>query len=82
MSYIIMLSLYSSAFGSYAPNLYSIVDPKTDFHIYASLIIIIATVINYFSVKVVSDIESFAVIIKINNTRFIYYDRRIWTITK
>ncbi len=66
VSYIIMLSLYASAFGSYAPNLYRITaDRVTDFHIYASLIVIIATAINYYSIKVVGMIESYAVIVKL-----------------
>ncbi len=65
VSYIIMLSLYASAFGSYAPNLFHLFRRQTDFHIDASLIIIIATVINYYSIKVVGKIESYAVIIKV-----------------
>ncbi|HSN10022.1 MAG TPA: APC family permease [Hanamia sp.] len=66
ISYIIMLSLYASAFGSYAPNLLEITHNKTiDFHIYASAIIILATAINYYSIAVVGKIESFAVIIKL-----------------
>ncbi len=66
VSYIIMLSLYASAFGSYAPNLFEITQNKTiDFHIYASAIIILATVINYYSIVIVGKIESYAVIIKL-----------------
>ncbi|MCX7549775.1 APC family permease [Xanthomarina sp. F2636L] len=66
ISYIIMLSLYASAFGSYAPNLYVITgNTSLDFHIYLSGIIILATVINYYSIAVVSKIESYAVIIKL-----------------
>lgn len=66
VSYIIMLALYASAFGSYAPNLFTITGTTTiDFHIDASAIIILATLINYYSVKVVSKIESFAVVIKL-----------------
>jgi len=65
VSYIIMLSLYASAFGSYAPNLYKIFDSDVDFHIYASGIILFATLINYYSIKIVSAIESYAVIIKL-----------------
>lgn len=65
VSYIIMLSLYASAFGSYAPNLLTIIDKSTDFHIYASAIIILATAINYYSIKIVSKIESYAVVIKL-----------------
>lgn len=65
ISYIIMLSLYASAFGSYAPNLFIIINKQIDFHIYASGIIIIATIINYYSIKVVGKIESYSVIIKL-----------------
>jgi amino acid transporter len=66
VSYIIMLSLYASAFGSYAPNLLEITHNKTiDFHLYASAIIVLATAINYYSIAVVGKIESYAVIIKL-----------------
>lgn len=67
VSYIIMLALYASAFGSYAPNLYKVIkEPSSiNFHIYASGVIILAAVINYYSIKVVGKIESFAVIIKL-----------------
>lgn len=65
VSYIVMLSLYASAFGSYAPNLWEITQNKTiNFHIYASAIII-ATAINYYSIAVVGKIESYAVVIKL-----------------
>lgn len=66
LSYIIMLSLYASAFGSYAPNLYDLTgDATLDFHIYASGIVVVATLINYYSIAVVGTIESWAVIIKL-----------------
>lgn len=65
ISYIIMLSLYASAFGSYAPNLFQITGTEIDFHIYATSIIVLATGINYYSIKVVGRIESYAVIIKL-----------------
>ena len=66
VSYIIMLSLYASAFGSYAPNLFQITSDKAlDSHIYLSAIIIFASAINYYSIKVVGEIESYAVIIKL-----------------
>ncbi len=66
ISYIIMLSLYASAFGSYAPNLFQITSSRIiDFHIYLSSIIVFATAINYYSIKVVGKIESYAVIIKL-----------------
>ena len=66
ISYIIMLALYSSAFGSYAPNLLELTGDKAlDSHIYASAIIILATAINYYSIKVVGMIETYAVVIKL-----------------
>ena len=66
ISYIIMLSLYASAFGSYAPNLLTLTHNTTiDTHIYASAIIVLATAINYYSIAVVGKIESYAVIIKL-----------------
>lgn len=66
VSYIIMLALYASAFGSYAPNLFKIASDKSvNFHIYASLIVIVATAINYYSIKVVGLIESYAVMLKL-----------------
>ncbi|MBL6445305.1 APC family permease [Fulvivirga sp. 29W222] len=63
--YIIMLSLYASAFGSYAPNLLEVGGKNVDFHLYASCIIMLASAVNYYSIKVVSVIESYAVIIKL-----------------
>ncbi len=66
MSYIIMLGLYASAFGSYAPNLYMIAGSKVlSSHLYASGIVIFATAINYYSIKVVGRIEDYAVVIKL-----------------
>ncbi len=66
ISYIIMLSLYASAFGSYAPNLVSITGSKAiDIHIFVSGVILLATLINYYSLKVVGKIESIAVFIKL-----------------
>ncbi|WP_397301190.1 APC family permease [Nonlabens ulvanivorans] len=66
ISYIIMLALYASAFGSYAPNLITITgDTSIDIHISISAVVIIATIINYASAKLVSAIESYAVIIKL-----------------
>ena len=63
--YIIMLSLYASAFGSYAPNLLGLFGKSIDFHLYASAVIVVATVINYYSIEVVGAIESYAVTIKL-----------------
>ena len=66
ISYIIMLSLYATAFSSYAPNLWSITgDLASDKHIYATVIILIASGINYYSIRMVGKIESYSVIIKL-----------------
>ena len=66
ISYIVMLALYASAFGSYASELFSITASKEmNVHIYESAILIIALLINYLSVKLVGRIESVAVIIKL-----------------
>lgn len=65
ISYIIMLSLYSSAFGSYAGNLFHIVsDPTLNKHLFISAIIVFSTILNYLSVRVVAEAESVAVYIK------------------
>ena len=67
VSYIIMIALYSSAFGSYASNLLPITDSTSiDFHIYATGVILLTTLINYYSLRVVGVIESYAVLIKIS----------------
>lgn len=66
MSYIVMIALYASAFGSYAPNLIPITSNQTiNYHIFVSLIILIAVGINYLSVKVVTEVEKWAVILKL-----------------
>jgi amino acid transporter len=66
VSYIIMLALYASAFGSYAPNLFRITSSVSlDSHLYATAIIVLATGINYYSIAVVGKIESYAVVIKL-----------------
>lgn len=65
VSYIIMLSLYATAFGSYAPNLISITGTTADFHIYASSVVLFATIINFYNAKVVGKIESVAVLVKV-----------------
>lgn len=66
ISYIIMLSLYASAFGSYAPNLMAITHSKViDGHLFMSAVILIATFINYYNIKVVGEIESFSVGLKL-----------------
>ena len=66
ISYIVMLGLYASAFGSYAGQLIAITGNKLlDVHILQSSVIIIALSINYLSIKLVGQIESISVIIKL-----------------
>ena len=61
-----MLALYASAFGSYGAELISITkDHQIDVRIFQTSIIIIALLINYLSMKLVSEIESVSVIIKL-----------------
>ncbi|MGR7813119.1 APC family permease [Lacinutrix undariae] len=66
VSYIVMLALYASAFGSYGAELIHISGDKAiDVRISQTGIIILALAINYLSVSLVSRIESVAVIIKL-----------------
>ncbi|MGB7394271.1 MAG: APC family permease [Pricia sp.] len=66
ISYIVMLALYASAFGSYGAELISLTGTKNiDTRIFQSLIIVIALSINYLSVKLVGEIESIAVVVKL-----------------
>ncbi|WP_252736982.1 APC family permease [Zobellia galactanivorans] len=66
VSYIVMLALYSSAFGSYGAQLAPMSgDKEIDVRIFQSAIIIVALLINYLSVKLVGDIEAIAVIVKL-----------------
>ena len=66
ISYVIMLSLYASAFGSYAPNLYEATGDKAfDVHLYTTCIIVFATLVNYYSLEIVGRIEKWAVVIKL-----------------
>ncbi len=66
VSYVIMLALYASAFGSYASNLFKLTNSKLiDVHIYESAIVVFASIINYYSIKVVGKIEAYAVVIKL-----------------
>jgi len=65
LSYIIMLSLYASAFGSYGAKMIEITgDYETDKHLLLSIIVIFSTALNYISFKAVSIAESIAVFTK------------------
>lgn len=66
ISYIVMLSLYASAFGSYGPELISLTgEHAIDKHIFTTFVILLAAIINYYSLKVVGQIESVTVFIKV-----------------
>ncbi len=66
ISYIVMLSLYATAFGSYGAALFKITGNYTaDKHILITSIILFCTLLNYISFKAVSMTESVAVFIKI-----------------
>jgi len=65
ISYIIMLSLYASAFGSYGAKMIEISgNYGIDKHILLSFLIIFSTLLNYISFKAVSVAESIAVFTK------------------
>ncbi len=65
ISYIIMLCLYASAFGSYGAKLIKITgDYTTDKHILLSSVILFSAALNYISFKAVSIAESVAVYTK------------------
>ncbi|MDY0779683.1 APC family permease [Tenacibaculum sp. IB213877] len=66
ISYIVMLALYASAFGSYGAEIIHLTGEKNiDIRIFQTAIILLALMINYLSIKIVSEIESFAVVIKV-----------------
>ena len=65
ISYIIMLSLYSYAFGSYGAELFSSGTNEILKHILISGIVIAVTVLNIFSAKLIGEAEDFIVAIKL-----------------
>ncbi|HPJ23487.1 MAG TPA: APC family permease [Bacillota bacterium] len=66
LSYVVMLALYASAFGSYAPNIIPLFSSlKINYHFYLSLVIVISTLVNYLSVAVVTQVEKWAVVFKL-----------------
>ena len=67
VSYIIMLSLYSSAFGSYAANLFPHTWNITLLsHVFLSAVIVVSCALNYFSLRWVGRIESIVVLVKMS----------------
>ncbi len=65
VSYIIMLSLYSYAFGSYGTELFFGGSHQIIKHFFISGIIIAITVLNIFSAKIIGEAEDFIVAIKL-----------------
>lgn len=66
INYLVMMALYASAFGSYAPVIMPLFQSQTaNYHFFLSLVIVISTVINYLSVKAVTGIEKWAVLFKL-----------------
>jgi amino acid transporter len=66
ISYIVMLALYASAFGAYSAELISITgNNEVDIKIFQTAIIVLALLINYLSIKLVSTIESVSVVVKL-----------------
>lgn len=65
ISYIIMLSLYSYAFGSYGSELFFGSSHPIIKHIFISGIIIAITVLNIFSAKLIGEAEDFIVAVKL-----------------
>ncbi|MGA8266033.1 MAG: APC family permease [Ignavibacteriaceae bacterium] len=65
ISYIIMLSLYSYAFGSYANELFFGSSQVFIKHLFISGIVIAVTVLNIFSAKLIGEAEDFIVAIKL-----------------
>ena len=65
ISYIIMLSLYAYAFGSYGAELFHGNNQELIKHLLVSGIIILITVLNIFSAKLIGEAEDVIVVIKI-----------------
>jgi amino acid transporter len=65
ISYIIMLSLYAFAFGSYGAELFPAGSHDLIRHLLISGIVIIITVLNIFSAKLIGEAEDFIVVIKL-----------------
>ena len=65
ISYIIMLSLYAFAFGSYGAELFSSGSHDLIKHLLISGIIITITILNIFSAKLIGEAEDFIVAIKL-----------------
>ena len=65
LSYIIMLSLYSYAFGSYGSSFFSNSNPVIMKHVLISAIVIFITVLNSFRADIIGKAETWIVVLKI-----------------
>ena len=65
ISYIIMLSLYAFAFGSYATELFPGLPHNLTKHLFISGIVLIITVLNIFSAKLIGEAEDIVVLLKL-----------------
>jgi len=65
VSYIIMLSLYAFAFGSYGAEFFSSFSHDLIKHLLISGIIVIITILNIFSAKLIGEAEDFIVAVKL-----------------
>ena len=65
ISYIIMLSLYAFAFGSYGAEFFSSSSHDLIKHLLISGIIVIITILNIFSAKLIGEAEDFIVAVKL-----------------
>jgi amino acid transporter len=65
ISYIVMLSLYAYAFGSYGATLMPGSDHETWKHVLITAIVILITVLNLFSARLIGKAEDLVVLIKL-----------------
>ncbi len=65
LSYMVMISLYSFAFGSYGASFFPTADQPFWRHIFISAIVILLTLLNLLGAKVVGELEEWVVGIKI-----------------
>jgi len=65
ISYIIMLSLYAFAFGSYGAEFFSFSSHDLIKHLLISGIIVVITILNIFSAKLIGEAEDFIVAVKL-----------------
>ncbi len=80
LSYIIMLSLYATAFGNYFVTFFSASMRPYFLHIAITSIIVFLTILNLFAVKIVGALEDFIVFIKVF-ILIIFIAFGIWNIT-